>query len=362
MGFIREVFAMSTKHTVTGDDGTKYELQHDGTLKEVESDGDKPPKTSTDGGRGDRPLTWSEQRDQSTTIEATREVPEELRRLWSDLSVSRPIAVTTIERGADDRPGSTSGHRPLWVGSVLKPRPAPRLSRPRVRHRGVALDPLVVWGADERRIYHDARYPWGCVCRVLGRGIGSGVLVGPRHVLTASHVVDWNAGATIEVHRAGGTVAATAQAVKGYAYTRITENDYTTLDEDYAVLVTEERLGDRFGWMGTRTYDSDWDDEDYWYSIGYPTDIEGGLFPVWQNEQNLDEDEWDYGSARAMTTSADLTEGQSGSPMFGFWGDIPYVVAVVAASGEVFASGTENWCSGGSDLTRMVNQARADDP
>ena len=85
-------FARRNTSTLVAPDSTL----DDGTLKEVESDGDKPPKTSTDGGRGDRPLTWSEQRDQSTTIEATREVPGELRRLWSDLSVSRPMARTRI--------------------------------------------------------------------------------------------------------------------------------------------------------------------------------------------------------------------------------------------------------------------------
>jgi hypothetical protein len=48
--------------------------------------------------------------------------------------------------------------------------------------------------------------------------------------------------------------------------------------------------------------------------------------------------------------------------MFGFWSDGPYVVAVMSAIGNIFASGDENWCSGGSDLTRFVNRARSGDP
>jgi len=73
----------------------------------------------------------------------------------------------------------------------------------------------------------------------------------------------------------------------------------------------------------------------------------------------MDEDEWDYGSGRAMTTSADIMPGQSGSPMFGYWDDeVPDVVAVVSAHGSVWASGTENWCAGGTDLGRLVRQAR----
>jgi hypothetical protein len=30
--------------------------------------------------------------------------------------------------------------------------------------------------------------------------------------------------------------------------------------------------------------------------------------------------------------------------------------------GSVYASGTENWCSGGNLLTRLVNEARSNDP
>jgi hypothetical protein len=57
-----------------------------------------------------------------------------------------------------------------------------------------------------------------------------------------------------------------------------------------------------------------------------------------------------------------MMKGQSGSPMFGFWDDGPYAVAVMSAFGNVWASGFENWCSGGSDLGRVVKQARDENP
>jgi V8-like Glu-specific endopeptidase len=351
---------MDTKQTVTSDDGVRYEVQSDGTLREIEQN---PPAIGS-GHRDHRPLTSSEWRDRAMTAEATAAVPDDLRSQWSDLSVQRRVAIQRIARNAEVRPGPVRGYRPPWVGASFKPKTAPRIARARVSHRGVALDPIVVWGADDRRIYNDTRYPWGCVCRIeTAGGQGSGVLVGPRHVLTASHVIDWDSGeATVEVHRSGGTAQASARAVRTWTFTRVTDNDSTTLDEDYAVIVTDQRLGDRFGWLGTRTYNSDWDGEDYWHNIGYPGDMGAGLFPVHQRDQNLDEDEWDYGSARAMTTSADVALGQSGSPIFGFWDEGPYVVAVVAAIGSVYASGEENWCSGGNLLTRLVNEARANDP
>jgi V8-like Glu-specific endopeptidase len=355
---------VKTGQILTSDDGTKYEMRPDGTLQPIEA----RAAGSTHAGCPDaagRPLSSSELRGIARSAEATQEVPAELRGLWSDLSTRQPAVVKRIRRDAADPPRLLPGHRPLWVGSTFTPRPARRVLRPRVHYRGRALDPLVVWGADERRVYDDLNYPWGCVCKIQNAdGQGSGVLVGPRHVLTASHVIDWESGgaATIEVNRVGATVQATARAVGTWSFTRVDHNDSTTLDEDYAVIITDQRLGDRFGWMGVRTYDSDWDGDDSWRSIGYADDVAASIYPVYQRDQNLDEDEWDYGSARAMTTSADVMPGQSGSPIFGFWAEGPYVVAVVAATGSVYASGTENWCSGGNLLTRLVNEARANDP
>ncbi|ACA15818.1 hypothetical protein M446_1300 [Methylobacterium sp. 4-46] len=315
--------------------------------------------------REERPLTWDELRDRDPCIEASEPVPETLRHLWSDLSVARAVPDQTTRKGMGSPRERIAPHRPAWVSSAVRPVQAPRRLPPRLVHRGIPVDPLVVWGEDDRRSYDDTRYPWGCVCKILSSGkTGSGVLVGPRHVLTASHVVNWGGTAeTIEVHRAGATAAATARTVRRWTFTKITgDPGASTVDEDYAVLVVDQRLGDRFGWMGVRTYDSAWDEEDWWWNIGYPDDVSAGLFPIYQRNKKLDEDAWDYGSGRAMTTAADLMPGQSGGPMFGFWSDGPFVVAVVSAVGNVFLTGTENYCSGGSDLTSLVSQARSGDP
>jgi hypothetical protein len=106
------------------------------------------------------------------------------------------------------------------------------------------------------------------------------------------------------------------------------------------------------------TYDSSWDDEPWFYNIGYSGDILGMMYPHFQKRKSLDEDEWDYGSARAMTTSADTAKGQSGSPIFGFRSGMPYVVAVVSSHGTLFLSGEENWCSGGSLLSQLIRYGR----
>jgi hypothetical protein len=166
--------------------------------------------------------------------------------------------------------------------------------------------------------------------------------------------VDWAAGwATVELQAFDKTFTTGSCVIGLHAYTKLNEVRESTIDEDYAVLVLADRLGDQFGWMGSREYDSSWDDETWWYTMGYPAEIANGRRPVFEEDFHLDEDEWDLGSGRAMTCGADLTHGQSGSPIFGFWGPTPYAVAVVSAELD-----DENYCAGGSDLPRLVNEVR----
>ncbi|WP_198652216.1 trypsin-like serine peptidase [Nocardioides allogilvus] len=252
---------------------------------------------------------------------------------------------------------------PDW--SDIRSRPVAALRqegyRPRIRFRGKELQPAVVLGSDERRTYSDRSYPWGCVCKVITSvGSGSGVIIGPRHVLTASHVVNWSVpggvNGTVEVHRAGATVSAVSPIRRVFAYTQVTGTvGWTELDEDYAVLEVADPIGDRFGWLGCRTYSSSWDGDAYWYNVGYPGDVGGAAWPTWQRSKWLNEHAWDFGSGRAMDTDADINPGNSGGPMFAWWSDGPYAVSVVSAHD---VEDRENYCSGGSDIVRLVRLAR----
>lgn len=252
------------------------------------------------------------------------------------------------------------GFRPPWVGFKPDPRRVARSIEPIVLYRGRRFEPISIQGKDDRRVYQDTNYPWVCICRVTSGGkVGSGVLIGPRHVLTASHVIDWSAGwAVVEVHRFDATFVSGSCCSRLSAFTKIGKVETSTVDEDYAVLTTVDRLGDRFGWMGARTYDSSWDDEPWWRTIGYPQDMSNGMRPVYERDFHLDEDEFDYGEGRAMTCGADLMKGHSGGPIFGFWPAGPYVVAVVSAAGD----DDNNYCAGGSWLPKLVGEARAVDP
>jgi V8-like Glu-specific endopeptidase len=235
-----------------------------------------------------------------------------------------------------------------------------------IRFGDLRYRPTTIFRPDGRGPYHDTSYPWGCLVRVTNQAgkQGSGVLIGPRHVLTASHCVDWTPGwAKVEVLYDGRRAAlAECYATYAYAETRVTGNQIgdSESDEDYAVLVLEQRLGDRFGWMGAKTYNSSWDDEPLpWKNLGYPGDFPySGQTPIYQGDFRLNELGADYGSARLIRSDTfDNFPGQSGGPIFGFWSDGPFVVGVVSGEGDDY-----NYISGGSLLPRMVNRARAGHP
>jgi V8-like Glu-specific endopeptidase len=241
-----------------------------------------------------------------------------------------------------------------------------RLPEPfKIRFGELRYDPTTIFRPDERRAYYDTSYPWRCLVRInTPRGwSGSGALVGPRHVLTASHCVDWTPGwLTVDVMYTNGTKLASANGIYVYAESRVGPGQIPDdeSDEDYAVIVLDQSLGAQFGWLGSRTYDSGWDDEtSAWHSIGYPQDWSGnGEIAAWQTNFMLNELGADYGSARLIRSETfDNWPGQSGSPIFGFWDDGPYVVGVVSGQGADY-----NYISGGNLLTSMIGRARSEQP
>jgi V8-like Glu-specific endopeptidase len=62
----------------------------------------------------------------------------------------------------------------------------------RFRAKGETVKPLFIYPPDGRKVFKDTTYPWRACGRVTtNTDQGAGALVGPRHLLTASHLIGW---------------------------------------------------------------------------------------------------------------------------------------------------------------------------
>ena len=230
--------------------------------------------------------------------------------------------------------------------------------------------PTTVFTPDDRRIFLYTSYPWGPIGLVeTPRGSASGVVIGPRHLLTVSHGIDW-AGAPAGF--AANWVRFTPSSFDGvgpfgethgiHIYWYVQENgdsslSPTELQFDYVVVVLDTRIGERTGWMGARGYVDAWDGLDVWQHLGYPGDLNSGQRPAFVDRVTLNGDDVGDDAHQFLQHRSDVFPGQSGGPMFGWWtGDVG-PRAVATQSGET--SG-DNFASGGADLARLVSTARTD--
>ncbi|MGA0559293.1 trypsin-like serine peptidase [Larkinella sp. VNQ87] len=223
-----------------------------------------------------------------------------------------------------------------------------------------------IFGTDNRRAFRDTTYPWSTVGLVqTNRGSGSGVMIGPRHLLTVSHVIDWTAPAGFAADWVRFTpsyydgTAPFGEAYGSHIYWYVKEDGdgFITGDEanfDYVVVVLDRRLGETTGWMGARGYNDDWDDLAVWSHMGYPGDLNGGQRPTWQGGFRVDGTDAD---AQSILHKADVFPGQSGGPVFGFWdGDVgPRAVAV-----QSWQTSSNNGASGSMDMRDLVARARSE--
>ncbi|NML45429.1 hypothetical protein HHL11_16875 [Ramlibacter sp. G-1-2-2] len=198
-------------------------------------------------------------------------------------------------------------------------------------------------------------------------GQGSGVMVGPRHLLTVSHVIQWNNDGTAGWVRFtpsyfdGSAPFGVAWAVMTYSKYKVVGPtvDFIEGMYDYVCCVLEHPIGNLTGWMGAKGYTDGWDGGAYWSHIGYPGDLTGGNRPTYQGGIPLDGYWWEFDSHEAMSHYADAWPGQSGGPFFGWWNGESWPSVVATQSSQ---NSSENNASGGQDLVDLILKARADHP
>ena len=295
-------------------------------------------------------------------------------------------SVTLRRRGrGDGMAATTEGALYDHLGISTYPRKLPRELRVRQRflassgkrrgRRGLS-DPTALFNPDERYVFSDTSFPW-CTCGLVETeaGWGSGVMIGPRHMMTASHVIVWKPNNTagwvkfsplkFDSSEPFGHAFATVT----YSWNKADGSDQLNLTEgafDYVVCVLDSALGNVTGWQGSRGYDTSWNDGDYWGHIGYPGDLSGGTRPTFVGFQRFigqDTASLSGRSSMRIKHRIDVIPGQSGGPYFGFWDGEPWPRVVSIQSGENLGGvGGDNTCGGGNPLSELINIARTDHP
>lgn len=274
---------------------------------------------------------------------------------------------------------SFDGHRPKWIPGTYYPRSLPDLGRREMMRRmnGRATRPLWVFGPDDRAAYMDSTWPWGLVGKVFTSGgwTGSAALIGPRLIATAGHVVPWGSGSWwmrfvpafyngSSLHGAG--VESYVSDARGY------NTNGSVTGYDWAVCRLYEPLGDWLGYFGYNGYSSSWEDRPYWTLLGYPGAVASGQRPSWQGSVSSFDTDSDSNGGMEIETKADLTPGNSGGPMFGWWNGDPRLIGVVSGQEEDWSPGFWPWewgdtergnvIAGGSGFTNLMAWGRSNWP
>jgi V8-like Glu-specific endopeptidase len=162
----------------------------------------------------------------------------------------------------------TEAMRPAWAAQSFQARRASEGFEHTVMQRikGEQVQPYYgVYPPDDRQVSYPNTYPWRCIGRIFtwtnwagGGGWtwwGSGVLVGPRHVLTAGHVCPWGASSWAMQFVPNYWNGAPLLGPGAQSWTsdyRGWNTNNTVAAHDLAVMRLYDPIGSWLGWIGTK--------------------------------------------------------------------------------------------------------------
>lgn len=282
-------------------------------------------------------------------------------------------------KAREDLPSHFGAFTPGWSSLVPLPQISPRLTGRSLR----TIDGrLVTPHSNDGIIDGDSRTPfipqghWRSVGAIVIGGqvmsYGSGVLVGPDLVLTAAHVVP-------EGFYGGGFAPGYSDLYDSYGedgsfgHDPIEIIDFVKFDMgddlvsawDLAVVRLDRPVGFALGWWGVVSYPSSLNGYPLWHQVGYPGSDR--TQPYWEGNVTVHASAWD-GPAVELYHRADMTNGQSGGPLAGFFSKTnaagikiytPTVIGVASGSAGGPAWWEEhNISAGGLAMVCLVEYAR----
>ncbi len=302
-------------------------------------------------------------------------------RLPAGAVIGRPGQTASRLRPSPGRAAAlatTKPYRPSWADHIHHPKLTvpPSWARGPVSRDGKTGE--VYWGVyppEDRAIYYPSGYPWQCIGKVYvwndasasnWAWWGSGVLIGPRLVLTAGHVVPWDANTWmmrfIPAYYDGSSVLGAG--VESYVSdARGWDVSYISrLPDAYdiAILRLFDPLGSWVGHFGSKPYSSNYING-RWNLTGYPSAIASAQRPSYQLGIDVLGTKPES-TALEIDHHGDSTGGDSGGPFWATWSDgFPYAIGTVSGG---YANSTEdnNVAAGGDALVDLVRWGLANWP
>jgi hypothetical protein len=246
-------------------------------------------------------------------------------------------------------------YRPAWLDQVYVPKVWPRPVYTACLGHDLAVRPLILE-------LTTAEWPWTAIGKLFiqRRGqqtkIGSGVLVGPNLLLTASHALPWETDdfsvRFVPAYRNGNDPRFGHAYVDQWRGIRHPEGTATGLD--YVICKLNWRIAERTGWLG-----SWWSsDEDFyygrsWFSVGYPKSFLGGERPAVEFNATV-EDIDNEGDGLEIETDDFTDGGWSGGPLWGWVQDQPRVLGICSGKDKDGLDPTRSVFAGGKHLVDLV--------
>lgn len=292
-------------------------------------------------------------------VRATERTPAALVRELDRRSTPVTALVEQVSRASaagQDAGGRlrSEAHRPRWVDLDYLPLVRPHRFKVPPFGRGARVSgrPGEVGFHTMMQESLTFSWPWRTIGKVLHgsasdftrpTGWGTGVLVGPNLMLTASHIAEWDGG---WMHFFPGFRDGNGDPRFGDSFVeriRGIRPGGSPTGYDYVICKLVKPLGQNVGWMGTQW----WGDEDQyydgtWFLNGFPGDFANGDRLAVEYPLDIDDiDDDDPGLE--LETDFFVTGGWSGGPLWGWMPDGPHVIGV-----------TSGWEVDGWDPVRSV--------